>query len=153
MTIQAYLENFFQHLGFDEGTVAITVSEAEEKVDIQIDVPEEEVGMVIGHRGETLAALQRMARLVFRDEYAEKHIVLNLNDYRQERIQQLQEKVRAIGAEVLETGKTYVFPYLSSYERFIVHSELNANADLQGLESISEGEGKDRRLTIQPKAV
>jgi len=151
MTIQTYLAQICQHCGLDEADVTITVEEAPDKVIVQLDVPKEDVGLFIGHRAETLAALQRMIRIVFREEFAERVVRLNINDYRQERVGQLEEKTREIAQQVLETGEAYTLPYLSSYERFVVHS-LISSPEFEGLESVSEGEGQDRRLIIQVKA-
>jgi hypothetical protein len=50
----------------------------------------------------------------------------------------------------LESGKSYRFPFLSSYERFIVHSAISQNDTFIGLVTQSEGMGRDRRLVISP---
>lgn len=152
MTIQSYLTQVCQHSGLNESEVIITVDESPEKIVIQLDVPKEDVGLFIGHRAETLAALQRMVRIVFREEFSERVVRLNINDYRQERVGQLEEKTREIAQQVLESGEAYELPYLSSYERFVVHN-LISSAEFEGLESISQGEGDDRRLVIQVKQV
>jgi len=151
MTIQNYLTQVCQHCGLDESEVIISVEESPEKIVIQLDVPKEDVGLFIGHRAETLAALQRMVRIVFREEYEERVVRLNINDYRQERVGQLEEKARRIAQRVIETGESYMFPYLSSYERFVVHSLVSSPEFSDSLESVSEGDGNDRRLVLRLK--
>ncbi len=47
---------------------------------------------------------------------------------------------------VLETGETYTFPFLPSYERFVIHNYLK---DFDGIETKSVGEGDERRLEIR----
>lgn len=148
MTIQSYLTQVCQHCGLNEGDVNVVVEQDEKKVVVQLDVPKEDVGLFIGHRAETLAALQRMIRIVFREEFSEKVVRLNINDYRKERVEHLEEKVREIAREVIESGNEYVFPYLSSYERFVIHSLISSD-EFPELESISEGEDKERRLVIR----
>lgn len=152
MDITTYLSHITQHCGLDEESVKISIEETDENVSIQLDVPADDVGLFIGNRGETLAALQRMLRIVFNDQYGEKHIVLNINDYRQERQKQLEERATEAAHYVLDSGRSYTFPFLSSYERFLVHSVLSAQEEFSSLETISEGEGRDRRLVVRLKA-
>jgi hypothetical protein len=82
---------------------------------------------------------------------ADKRIVLNINDYREERKRQLEEKAVEIANYVLESNRSYRFPFLSSYERFIVHAKISENSDYADLESFSIGEGRQRRLVVQIK--
>jgi predicted RNA-binding protein Jag len=148
MTIQTYLTQVCQHCGLREEDVTVSVEQDETKVVVQLDVPKEDVGLFIGHRAETLASLQRMIRIIFREEFAEKVVRLNINDYRKERVESLEDKTREIANEVVRSGREYVFPYLSSYERFVVHSLISSD-EFPTLESVSEGEGKERRLVIR----
>lgn len=148
MTIQTYFTQVCQHCGLREEDVTVSVEQDETKVVVQLDVPKEDVGLFIGHRAETLASLQRMIRIIFREEFAEKVVRLNINDYRKERVESLEDKTREIANEVVSSGREYVFPYLSSYERFVVHSLISSD-EFPTLESVSEGEGKERRLVIR----
>lgn len=148
MTVQTYLTQICQHCGLREEDVTVSVEQDDTKVVIQLDVPKDDVGLFIGHRAETLASLQRLVRIVFRDEFAEKVVRLNINDYRKERVQSLEDRTREIAAEVISSGKEYVFPYLSSYERFVIHSLISSD-EFPTLESVSEGEEKERRLVIK----
>jgi predicted RNA-binding protein Jag len=148
MTIQTYLTQVCQHCGLREEDVTVSVEQDDTKVVVQLDVPKEDVGLFIGHRAETLASLQRMIRIIFREEFAEKVVRLNINDYRKERVESLEDKTREIANEVVRSGREYVFPYLSSYERFVVHSLISSD-EFPTLESVSEGEGKERRLVIR----
>jgi len=49
--------------------------------------------------------------------------------------------------QVKQTGQAYTFPYLPGYERFIIHNYLQ---DFEGVETLSVGEDKERRLEIRP---
>ncbi len=148
MTIEEYLSRLLAHSGVDDAQ--ITTEETDDEIAVQVNVGEDEVGILIGYHGETIASLQRMIRLVFKDEI-EKRIVLNINDYRQSRKEKLQEMVKNIAQRVLETGDEYVFPYLPANERFLVHTELSENPEYAELESVSDGEGLGRRLVIRQK--
>lgn len=149
MDMQTYLSHLSQHCGLAESDISIEITEDEDTVTVQLDVPADDVGLFIGNKGETLASIQRMLRIVFGEEYGEKRIVFNINDYRQERKKQLEDRAIEAAHYVLDSGKTYRFPYLSSYERFVVHAAISENQEFESLETISQGNGRDRRLVIQ----
>ena len=148
MTIEEYLSRLLAHTGLENYEVSL--EETDDEVLAHINVDESDVGILIGYHGETLAALQRMVRLVFKDELA-KRFVLNINDYKERREEKLREMTMNIAQKVLEIGDEYVFPYLPANERFFVHSELSNHPEFSTLESVSEGEGQNRRLVIRPK--
>ncbi len=152
MTIQSFLTDLCEHCGMDTSHIAISVDESDDAVAVQLDIPESDSGLFIGYHGESLDSLQRLLRIIFQESLPDKKLRLNVNQYRDQR----EEKLRAMaqhGAEkVLETGTPYTFSlYIPSHERFVIHSELSGNPDFSDLESISDGEGKERRLTIRFK--
>lgn len=152
MTIQSYLENICLHVGLEQGSFTITVDESDEDIKVQIDVPQEDVGAFIGHRGETLTSIQRLVRVVFQSRESQddsKRITININDYREEREEALKEKAAFAVQRVLDQGRPYVFSNLSSYERFIVHSAVSEASD--EVVSESEGQGSGRRLVVKKK--
>ncbi|MDQ5951442.1 MAG: hypothetical protein QG639_723, partial [Patescibacteria group bacterium] len=82
----------------------------------------------------------------------DKKIVLNVNTYRQDRADRLREITESVAQKVLETGNPYTFQsFLPAHERFIIHTTLSEMPENDQIESVSEGEGKMRRLTIQKK--
>lgn len=150
MTIDQYLSQLFEHCGFASDQVEVSIEEAEDKILVQINLAEADSGAVIGYHGEGLESIQRMVRVVFADQYPDKKIVININDYRQRRNEKLEELTVKAAQKVLETGRPFTFrSYLPAYERFIVHTALSNNSEFKELESVSAGEGKSRRLTIQ----
>lgn len=151
MTVHDYLTRLTQHCGLLEDEVTVTVDEQDEAVRITLDVPEEDVGVFIGHRGETLASIQRLVRLVFQEEYADKKLSIDVNNYRQERQTYLEEWATRVVDEVIADQRPYRFPYLSSYERFIVHSAISNSPQADQIISESEGEGRERRLVVRVK--
>lgn len=151
MKIQEYIERLLAHSGVNEATVEVT-EPAEHKMVVQINVPESESGALIGHHGETLAALQRIVNIVFREELADTRVTININDYRDRRTEALQAQTIRNAHQVLKTGRSYTFDYLPSNERYIVHATLTENEEFSELESVSDGEGKQRLLSIRKKA-
>lgn len=148
MEIQEYVQRLLAHSGISDADIEVT--DNEEEVLISINAEESDVGMIIGYHGESLASLQRVIRIVFKDKIT-KRIVLDVNGYRQQRIEKLQEMAAQVAERVLDSGKPYVFSYLPANERFIVHTALAENSAFQNLESVSEGEGFERRLIIRKK--
>lgn len=151
MTIQTYLEKLCQHCGIESESLTITVGEVEDRLEITIEVPEEDSGLLIGFHGETLSAIQRLTRVVFQEELADKRLVLNINNYREQRMEKLQDMARKAAERVLETGHHHVFSFLPANERYIIHTTLADDPEFSQLESISEGEGRDRVLVIRLK--
>jgi len=152
MTIQTYLTNVCQHSGIDPEQLQIDVSEADNVITAAITVPTEDSGLLIGFHGETLSALQRLTRVVFQADLADKRLVINVNNYREQRADKLREIAFRAAQRVLETGRPYTFSYLPANERFLIHSALNDEESFSSLESVSEGEGMQRVLTIRLKA-
>jgi spoIIIJ-associated protein len=148
MTTQDLIQRLFAHMGVD--TVSVEVEEGE-LMTVQINVSEEDSGLLIGYHGETLASLQRIIQLMLKDTLGEKKVVVNVNDYKQRREAQLHELTEKIAQRVLETGKSYMFSFMPANERLIVHQALSQNAEFSELESISTGEGNSRRLEIRIK--
>ncbi|MBP7768579.1 KH domain-containing protein [Candidatus Woesebacteria bacterium] len=152
MTIDVFVKQLCEHCGIDPETLSVTVDDSEELITVNIQIPEEDSGRFIGFHGETLESIQRVLRVIFAKEYPEKKLVVNINQYREERAAKLQDLTRSVAERVLESGQPYMFQsYLPAHERFIIHSTLSELADGEKLESISDGDGKDRRLTIRLK--
>lgn len=153
MTIDSFLTQLSEHCGISADDLKVEVQEDGEYLRVSVLVPEEDSGLFIGYHGETLDSIQRMVRIIFQDEYPDHKIMVNLNDYRQQREDRLTEITESVADRVLETGESYTFnSYFPAHERFVIHSFLAQNAKYAELESISEGSGKNRKLTIQFKA-
>lgn len=152
MKIDAFLTQLCEHCGVAPDQLSVNVNEVEDRVEVQLTIPEEESGRFIGYHGDALQAIQRILRLAFEKQYPEKKIILNVNDYRERRLQQLEEKVTRIAQQVLEDGQPYTFNnFIPSHERYAIHTVLATLPDSDKLESFSAGEGMSRRLTIALK--
>src|SRR5258708_1344066 len=149
MLIQEFVDRLLAHFGLEGSKVEIT---EDDMIYVQITVSEEDSGLLIGYHGESLAALQKILQLIYRQDPEGKKIVVNVNDYKQRREAQIKEMTRRIAERVLQTGQSYLFSYLPANERLVVHQTI-AEPEFSELESISKGEGKDRRLEIHLKAV
>ena len=148
MTVQDFTTRLLAHMGIDN--VQVEVEEGE-MTNVQIVVPEEESGLLIGYHGECLTAIQRVLYMTFSREDQEKKFLVNVNDYKERRTTQIQEMTRTAAEKVLHSGQSYMFSFLSPSERLIVHEFIAQTAEFEGLESYSSGDGQRRRLHLRPK--
>lgn len=153
MTIDVFLTQLCEHCGIAADQIEVTTKEVDDRLEIQLNVPEEESGRFIGYHGDALQAMQRVLRLAFESQFPEKKIVLNVNDYRERRLAQLEEKVQRIAKQVLADGHPYTFNnFIPSHERYVIHTALASVPGAEKLESYSQGDGASRRLTIALRA-
>ena len=114
---------------------------------VSLYIPEN-VRFLIGKNGETLRALEHVARLVCLRQLPEGCVLtLDVNDYRKSRAQEVVKVAKLAVARVRNTQKAEALDPMSSYERRIIHTELAACPDI-ATESI--GEGTQRRVVIKP---
>ncbi|OGY19070.1 MAG: hypothetical protein A3F04_00840 [Candidatus Chisholmbacteria bacterium RIFCSPHIGHO2_12_FULL_49_9] len=141
-------KELLEKLGFSNATIATTEDE-EKRLNIQIDVEPEDSGMLIGFHGETLQAMQLiLSQMIYKQAGQWRTITVNIGDYRQKRQLALESMAANAAQRVKLTGLSLTLPYLSSYERRLIHLAISQDP---GLETFSQGEGKDRRLVIAPK--
>lgn len=151
MEFKNYLTKLCKHLGLLEEQFSIEFTEEGDLIKAKLVLPEEESGLFIGYHGETLQAIQRVARVSFYDELVGKIFKLNVNDYREQRQEQLTSKVEVVARQVQESGEPYTFSYLTADDRYFVHTTLGEDERFSDLVSESGGEGKHRYLTIRPQ--
>lgn len=150
MKVQEYLEKLIKHLGVDND-FEIVLEESDDRLKIVVTVPQTEAALLIGNRGETLEALELLTKLSFKDDFPDKKIMLDINEYRSGLENRLKDEALELARKVLKTGRTEEMYGLNSYERFLVHSVLTENKDLSKLESFSEDRDEERVLLIKLK--
>ncbi|MGH2767552.1 MAG: protein jag, partial [Actinomycetota bacterium] len=127
-----------------EGSADVQVMEGE----LHVAVEGEEVGLLIGRRGNTLEAVQELLRAAVRRQARERiPITLDVEGYRGRRRVVLQEQAREMALRALEEGEVELEP-MPAFERKVVHDTVN---DIEGVESFSEGEEPRRRVIIARK--
>jgi len=158
MTINTFLTQLAEHCGVSAELITVDQKEDGDYLKISLGLPEEDSGRFIGFHGDTLESLQRILRIIFQEkteaDAAEKgkRILLNINNYRQDRAERLEEITHSVAQKVLETNSPFTFQsFLPAHERFIIHTTLSELPEADQLESLSEGEGRLRRLTIRKK--
>jgi len=107
-----------------------------------------DLGVLIGRRGETLAALQYITRLIAsRDLQRRANIVIDVEGYKARREKQLHRLARRMADQALQVGRTVTLEPMPPYERRIIHLALR---DHPQVTTQSVGEGEHRKVTIIP---
>lgn len=140
-----YLETVLAKLGCDN--VQITVAEIEGGA--QFTLTGEGLGVVIGHRGETLDALQYLVSLAANAGVSGYfRVVLNTGNFRQKREQTLIALAKRMSEQAIRSGKCRTLEPMNPYERRIIHTTVQ---EIEGVTSTSFGEGNGRRVVIAPE--
>jgi len=126
-----------------------TASDQGEEVPIAFDIQGDDLGILIGRRGQTLACLQFVVRLIVGHQTKTwTPITIDVEGYRQRR----SEKLRALAWRLAEQVRTRKSPFtlepMLAYERRIIHLAL---ADHPDVTTESTGEGEARKVVIRPK--
>jgi len=136
-------------LGLIKVKAELVVKEDQENEAIAVQLTTEEPGIMIGFHGETLAAFQLILSLVINKKLETwTRILVNVNDYRQKREESLKMVALNAAQKVKFSNEAAVLTNLSPSERRIIHLTL---ADHPDVESLSEGQGQERRLVIKPR--
>ena len=144
-TAEDFLKNVLKAMDLE--SITLEVKEKEDK-GVEINLEGEEVGSVIGRRGETLDALQYLTSLVANHiDNAYYKVTINTGDYREKREKTLEILGRKLAFKAVKTGyKTSLEP-MNPYERRIIHTAVQK---VNGATSWSEGENLNRHVVIGP---
>lgn len=141
-------EDFLKGM-FREMEIVVNIRIREERDSLYIDLSGENMGLVIGYRGETLDSIQYLVSLVVnRDGDKYKKVIIDTEGYRKKREETLKRLARRLGHKVEKTRKRVVLEPMNPYERRIIHSTLQYNSNVV---TYSEGEEPHRRVIINNK--
>lgn len=141
---EEYIKNIIKYMDLE----GITVTTTEEDNVITVDIEGDDVGFIIGRRGDTLDALQSLACLVAnRIDSAYKRVVINTGDYREKREKTLEALGRRLAIKAARTGRKSSLEPMNPYERRIIHTAVQK---INGATSWSEGENMNRHVVIGP---
>ena len=148
---KAYIESSSNYLkgildNMQLGEAEITATEIEDGFCLNISGCD--IGNVIGHRGETLDALQYLVSLNYNnDKEGFVRVVVDCNNYRQKRQKTLTELAQRIAAQAAEDHRCQSLEPMNPYERRIIHTAVG---EFEGITSWSVSDGKYRRVIIGP---
>ena len=120
-----------------------------DKTGLNVEILNENLGFLIGYRGETLYAFQNILSAIAGKEIDKKvRVILDIEGYKAKREKTLEELAEKVAKTVIRTRKPVKLEPMQAYERKIIHSKLQQNDKVQ-TESI--GEEPNRRIVISLK--
>ena len=146
ISAEDFLKDVFKAMNM---VVDIKVTKNEEENTLDIELSGEEMGVLIGKRGQTLDSLQYLVSLVvnkYSDEYI--RVKIDTENYRERRKETLENLARNIAYKVKRTRKTVSLEPMNPYERRVIHSALQND---RYVTTHSEGEEPYRRVVVTLK--
>jgi spoIIIJ-associated protein len=114
-----------------------------------LDVSGPDLNALIGRRGETLASLQYITRLIASRELQHRaNIVVDVSGYKSRRSQMLRDLANRMANQAVQSNRVVTLEPMPPYERRIIHLTLRSRDDVM---TKSVGEGDSRKVTIVPK--
>lgn len=144
---KVFLRDVFAFMNL--GEVEITSEYNTTDGSLEVDFEGEDMGILIGKRGQTLDSLQYLTSLVVnkgKSNYI--RVKLDTEDYRKRRKETLENLARGIAYKVRKTRKPVILEPMNPYERRIIHSALQGN---KFVETVSEGEEPYRHVVVKLK--
>lgn len=146
-TVKELAEELFSLMGVE---VDFEVSKDKKNNAVFVDIDAgDETGLLIGHRGETIASIQAAFGMMTRQKTGDfVRIVVNVGDWREKQEDQLRNLAIQAAQRARETGESQPLYNLNSAQRRIIHMIL---AEADDIETESHGEGQDRYLVVNLK--
>ena len=142
--IKDYLKELLSNMNIDAN---FEVKIRDEQINIKMFSDKNNI--LIGKDGKTLKALQTVIRQhIYREIQAYPYILLDVENYKEKKIKNLEYLTKKLAKEVLRTKQPVAMDNMNSYERRIAHNVLSS---FDGLTSASEGEEPNRHIVIKIK--
>lgn len=144
--VKNFLDKLFLHMGIN---VEVVMEYNEEESVIDIELKGEEMGVLIGKRGQTLDSIQYLTSLVANKDI-ENYVKIKMDteNYRQRRRETIENLAKNIASKVKKTRKPAYLEPMNPYERRIIHSALQND---KYVTTHSEGDEPFRRVVVTPK--
>jgi spoIIIJ-associated protein len=145
--VEGFLTDLLVAFGRPDATVAVAVGEDEA---LEASVDGSELGLLVGQKGVTLAAIQELVRsMVQRQFVGQPHarVRVDVAGYRARRKEALARFATSIAESVKESGVAKALDPMGSADRKVVHDTVN---EIDGVVTVSEGEDAARRVVIRP---
>ena len=144
--VKSFLNDVFEAMNM---TVVVDVKFNEEEKTMDIDLSGDEMGVLIGKRGQTLDSLQYLVSLVVNKETEDYiRVKVDTENYRQRRKDTLENLAKNIAYKVKRTKRTVSLEPMNPYERRIIHSALQND---KYVSTHSEGDEPFRRVVVTLK--
>lgn len=145
-SIKSITNKLLAGIGFND--YKLSVDKKDNRFYIQIDLPQNDSGMLIGFHGEKIEALKTVLSLMINQPGKEfVPVQVNVNDYRENRQQAVEDLAEKAAEKALSSMREILLPPLPSNERRLVHLYLQNRDDIT---TYSEGVGNQRRVIVSP---
>lgn len=134
---------------FEKMNVEAEIIAQEDEDSILLKIKGDDIGIIIGRRGETLDSLQYLTSLVVnksKEDY--KRVVIDIENYRQKREETLVKLAYRLADRVVKYKKNITLEPMNPYERRVIHSSLQNH---KYVETYSVGEEPNRKIVITLK--
>lgn len=141
--VRAVLERIVDELDVD---ASVEVSEAPDEILGRVDG--EDLGLLIGRRGQTIDAVQLLCyRAAFRGRQDRKRVTVDAAGYRERRRDAVERQADRAAERALKTGNEIELEPMTPTERRVVHQHLKERS---GIETFSEGDEPERCVVVAP---
>ena len=144
---EEFAKGLVEAFGYEAATTSET---AEDHESAEVRIEGGELGLLIGPKGRTLAAINEISRAVVLrqlDAAPEGRVHVDISGYRQRRREALERFARSVAEEVVSSGRAKALEPMSAADRKVVH---DAVGEIDGVQTSSEGEEPSRRVVISP---
>jgi spoIIIJ-associated protein len=139
-----FLNELFEKMNLE---AIVDVTETDDLISVNVSGPK--MGILIGHRGETLDAVQYLTGLsVNRESKTYKRVIIDTENYRKKREETLIRLAKRLAHKVHKTRKKIVLEPMNPFERRVIHSTLQKDPYVI---THSEGEEPYRKIVIALK--
>ena len=141
--IEQFIAGLLQHMGSN----AVPHAVKGEDNTYNVELVGEDLGYLIGRRGDTLDAIQHLANYsINRDVEGHIRISVDAEDYRAKREDSLRKYARKKAQQVLKAHRRTTLEPMNAYERHVIHSTLQ---DMDKITTYSTGSEPNRRVVIE----
>lgn len=141
---KSFLSDLFLGMG-----VRVEIETKLEDDTLLINLSGNDMGIIIGKRGDTLDSIQYLTSLVVNKEKG-SYIRVNIDteNYREKRREALEALSERVAQKVIKTGRRHTFEPMNPYERRIIHASLQG---VEGITTYSVGEEPNRKVVVSAK--
>ncbi|MEE3115399.1 MAG: R3H domain-containing nucleic acid-binding protein [Actinomycetota bacterium] len=145
--VEAFVTGLLDEMGLDARVVSTIEDDR-----LSVEAQGLNLGLAIGHRGETVRAITEIARTIVQrrsEGDAVGFLSVDVGGYRERRRTFLEEFARNQADAVLDDGRARALEPMGSADRKVIHDTVS---EIDGVETESEGSDRDRRVVIRPGA-
>lgn len=137
-----------QHLEIKPEKIEIQAPETD-TIQANLTLSDQDAGMLIGHHGDTIAALQLLLGLIlYKQSGSWTRLIVDIGDYRAKRTASLEKLAQDTAQRVKFSNEPIALFNLNPFERRAIHIYLEGHPDVA---TESDGEGRNRHLIVKPK--